>query len=90
MKIIVSFDEMWTIEDAKAFIANPKDPKFTELAEDKYLEIAACAAVYKESMSVHEMNSLAARSIEGTIECDLQDELYSVYISELVDELPVA
>ena len=46
MKVVVKFDKMWPISEIENYIANPKDEKYSDMRDDVFLELLACAEYY--------------------------------------------
>ena len=82
------FDENWTLQQIKDYVANPHDEKYTNLEFYKFVELAACAAHYvtdfpddqKDSVQVSELKRLVALDVVDMLQKSLDEGLYDSYI----------
>lgn len=90
MKICVSFDNVWSISEVKAFVANPQSPVYSALDKDAYLELAACTECYVNAsapLTDEEMNAAAKSSIANSMSEYFFDSMCDNYIADCIDTI---
>ena len=94
MKVVVKFDKMWPISEIENYIANPKDEKYSDMRDDVFLELLACAGCYAAArkrgdndVQVECMNEYAAADIASGIEDYFYDGLYDDYCEYYTNQI---
>ena len=94
MKVVVKFDKMWPISEIENYIANPKDEKYSDMRDDVFLELLACAEYYAAArkrgdndVQVECMNEYAASDIASGIEDYFYQEMYDGYSDYYTEQI---
>lgn len=72
MRIKVEFDHLWSIEEVKAYLSDPDNPRYNDemLGDDAFIELAACAyeyVRYEGKIDDLSLNAIAKEDIESGI-----------------------